>query len=57
LRADDNDDMAALLKEFWPALQRLGRVTVFVDDGHVLHFIGGSSAPCCAVAHRGLWIS
>jgi hypothetical protein len=40
--AEHNDAVEASLHEFWPAFQRLGRVTVIVDDGEVLHFIGGT---------------
>ena len=38
----EQDDYLA--KEFWPRrheLEGLGRLAVFVQDGNVLHFIGG----------------
>lgn len=39
-RADQSDEMAALLKEFWPQLEHdCGRLAVVVDDGEVLHLI------------------
>jgi hypothetical protein len=39
---EHNDAVGASLHEFWPALQRLGRVEVFVQDSNVWHFIGSA---------------
>jgi hypothetical protein len=39
---EHNDAVAALLHEFWPRIQGYGRLAVFLEDGNVVHFIGGA---------------